>query len=519
MQLLASLPTGCACASRHYDIQHPRRDAIHVRVSPIAGRPNHPLSEQTFDAAALQWQPRPSLTVRAAWIDRVHRVSGDDAIDPLARERDLDTQLLNLAWKRGAEQLAGYAATVVYVVLGEPREAMLLGASVLLVIGLTIYQEQKSEHALQAPRDLSSPRARVMRDGDACMLAAADLVIGDVIVVAEGDRVPADARVIEETDLHADESLLTGESVPARRGVEASAADETLLHASTLVVRGHGVAEVVAIGSQTAVGKIGVALRTIHVEPTPMQLEIRRVVVLFAWLALTAAVFMAGLFFFTRGGWIDAILAGLTLAIAMIPEEFPVVLAVFLALGAWRLAKHQALVRRTPAIEALGAITVLCTDKTGTLIENRMAVADLVVNGERAGAGSLQTPALRSLLETAVLASRSDSHDPMDRALSDSAARIDATPPTRASGQHICEHPLSPQCPAVAYVWRRPDTELLVACKGAPEMLPTCADFPPTNAAPCLPKSTRWRDGACGCSPQPLHRGPMMRPQKPPCRL
>ena len=363
------------------------------------------------------------------------------------------------------------AAMAVYMVLGDLQEALLLGVSVLLVIWLTVYQEQKSERALQALRELGTPRARALRDGEPCILSSSDLVVGDVILLAEGERVPADARVLDETDLHADESLLTGESVPVRRAVAPASAEDTLLHASTLVVRGHGTAEVVAVGSRTAVGQIGVALRSIHPEPTPMQHEIRRVVAMFALLSLASCVLVAGLYLATRGGWLDAILAGLTLAMATIPEEFPVVLAVFLALGAWRMAQHKALVRRTPAIEALGATTVLCTDKTGTLTENRMAVAALVVDDERADLASIQTPTLRMLLETAALASQPQSHDPMDRALQDVAQRLDET---RAIRQHVREYPLSPACPAVVHAWALPGDALLVACKGAPE---TVADL------------------------------------------
>ena len=322
------------------------------------------------------------------------------------------------------------AATAVYLVLGDAGEALLLAVSVLAVIGLTIYQEQKSERALEALRELGSPRARVLRDGSPRVLPAGALVVGDVILLAEGDRVPADARLLEDTDLHVDESLLSGESVPVRRHI-GGPAEAALVHASTLVVSGHGIAEVVATGARTEVGRIGVSLRSLHVEPTPMQHEIRRVVVLFATLALATGIAVVALTLLARGDWTQAVLAGLTLAIATIPEEFPMVLAVFLALGAWRMARHQALVRRTPAIEALGAITVLCTDKTGTLTRNRMAVAELVAGDRRAPPRPTMDPALQALLQTAVLASRADSIDPMDRALADAAVRVDRRPPVR----------------------------------------------------------------------------------------
>lgn len=361
-------------------------------------------------------------------------------------------------------------AAVVYLLLGDAQQAAVLGVSVLLVIALTIYQEQKSERALQALRDLSSPRARVLRDGQAHIVAARDLVLGDVILVAEGDRVPADARVLDEFDLHVDESMLTGESVPVHRGIAEGAQNEDgVLRASTLVVRGRGTAEVIATGSATAVGKIGLALRTIHPEPTPMQREMRRAVMLFSLLGLASCVLVVTLYVTTRGNWLQALLAGITLAISNIPEEFPVVLTVFMALGAWRMARHQALVRRAPAIEALGAVTVLCTDKTGTLTENRMSLAELRTDNECSAPTAPLSPALAALLECADRASPDLPHDPMERAIRTMAAHLPAS--TAGDGwQRVHEYPLSTDLLACAHVWRAPQTpELIVACKGAPE--------------------------------------------------
>lgn len=372
------------------------------------------------------------------------------------------------------------AAATVYLLLGDPREAMVLGTSVFLVIALTVYQEQKSEHALQALRDLSSPRARVLRDGEPCLLAGRELVVGDVILIAEGDRVPADAQVIEESDLHVDESMLTGESVPVRCTPTTEKDLSGRLHASTLVVRGRGTAEVVAIGANTSVGHIGAALSSIHRESTPLQQEMRRVVIVIAALSLASCMLMTGLYLATRGGWLDALLAGITLAMANIPEEFPVVLTVFLALGAWRMAQHKALVRRASAIEALGAITVLCTDKTGTLTENRMAVTELAMDGEHSGLDTLRSPAMRTLLEIAVLASQPQSHDPMERALQGVAAKAEAIGETLNNSQHIREYPLSPEHPAVTHVWSQSGTtRFLVACKGAPETVADLCQLPP----------------------------------------
>ena len=356
-------------------------------------------------------------------------------------------------------------AVGVYMLLGDASGALLLGVSVVAVIALTVLQEQKAERALEALRDLGSPRTRVLRDGAVCFVAAQDVVVGDLLLVSEGDRLAADARVLEETDLHVDESLLTGESLPQRRAAGGDS-EATRLHASTLVVRGRGLAEVTAIGERTAVGRIGASLRALHPEPTPLQREMQGMVLLFAGLSLLTCIAMTVLFVILRGGWLDALLAGLTLAIANIPEEFPVVLTVFLALGAWRMAQQNALVRRMPAIEAFGSITVLCTDKTGTLTENRMRVVALATGDARwSGTGALSPP-LRALLRLATLAAPPLSHDPMERALQDAWRE---QPEQDASLARVRDYAFSPACPAVAAIWANDATTLLAACKGAPE--------------------------------------------------
>lgn len=352
------------------------------------------------------------------------------------------------------------AAASVYVLLGDPFEAALLAASVLLVIALTFRNEHKSERALQALRALADPPAKVERDGIRKRVPARDLVVGDRIHLGEGDRVPADARLLEATDLHADESLLTGESTPVHLDPAAVEVAQRTARAGTLVVRGHGIAIVSATGADTDVGRIGAMLGVLKPGPTPMQVEIRRLVRWFVVLGLVSCLAVAGAYGLTRGDWLHALLAGLTLAMANIPEEFPVILMVFLALGAWRMARRRALVRRTPAIEALGAISVLCADKTGTLTENRMTVA------ARSTAGSARTgvDAPQALLAVAARAGRADSWDPMEVALR--AAQPDAGD----RWIHLREYPLATARPAMAHVWRSPRAAVLqVACKGAPE--------------------------------------------------
>ena len=344
----------------------------------------------------------------------------------------------------------------IYLLLGDVHEALVLGAFVVLDVAITVVQERKSERALEALRDLSSPRALVVRDGAALRIAGAEVVRGDLLVLSEGDRIPADARLVAVNDLQVDESLLTGESLALDK------APGEPVFSGTLVIKGQGRAEVIATGPRTEFGRIGQALGGIEEGRTPLQIETARIVTVITGFALALSVLAAALYVYMRGDWLAGILSGLTLAMAIMPQEFPLVLTVFLAMGAWRISRDKVLTRRMPAIEALGAATVLCVDKTGTLTENRMALAEVIA----------QDPALA--LETAALACEPDPFDPMERAILAAAA-----PPAIALRRDWAlerDYPFSPAFLAVCHVWRSPQGGRRVAIKGAAEaVLPLCA--------------------------------------------
>ncbi|MEW6690969.1 MAG: HAD-IC family P-type ATPase, partial [Pseudomonadota bacterium] len=352
------------------------------------------------------------------------------------------------------------AATGVYLLVGDLREALVLGASILVVLAITVAQERKAERALEALRDLSSPRALVVRDGIEQRIAGAEVVRGDLLLLAEGDRVPADARLVRSNELALDESLLTGESLPVDKL-------EGEVFSGTLVVRGQGRAEVTATGARSALGRIGASLAALQTEKTTLERETARIVRFVAALAIGLSVLLALYYVWLRGDWLPGILAGLTLAMAILPEEFPVVLTVFLALGAWRISRHGVLTRRMPAIEMLGAATVLCVDKTGTLTENRMALAEL-----RAAPGASED----SLLEAAALACELEPFDPMERAILErAAAGAPGAARLRREWRLERDYPMTPRFLAVCHVWRSPQGARRVALKGAPEtVLPLC---------------------------------------------
>ncbi len=366
---------------------------------------------------------------------------------------------------------------VIYFALGSADEGLVLLAFALLSVVITVVQEARTERVLDALRDLTSPRALVIRDGARQRIAGRDVVRGDLIVLVEGDRVPADARAVELDDLLVDESLLTGESVPVHKTQGAAGqtaprpgGDGTpFLFAGSLVVRGRSLAEVVATGAKSEIGKIGTSLTELNGETPHLQRQMRRLVILFAVLGGAVSLAVVVLYGLTRGNWLEALLAGIAVGMSMLPEEFPVVLAVFLAMGAWRISQARVLTRRAATIEALGAATVLCTDKTGTLTENRMTIAemrlpDATVFSPKEGA---LPPAFRHLLQTGLMASAPVPVDPMERAFAALAAVQDIP---EAQGALTKSYPLRPDLAAMTQVWSTASGQRAVA-KGAPEAI------------------------------------------------
>ena len=381
------------------------------------------------------------------------------------------------------------ACGVVYLMLGEPKEALMLLGFVFVIMGITIIQERRTERALDALRDLSSPRALVIRDGQRKRIAGREVVRGDTIILTEGDRVPADAILRHSINLSADESLLTGESATVRKVASTDAQtssrpggdDLPAVFSGTMVTQGQGAAEVIATGLRTEIGKIGKALQSLDPEKTLLQKENGRLVRNLAIVGLSLCAAVVVLYALTRGNtalsWKQGFLAGIATAMATLPEEFPVVLTIFLALGAWRISQKRVLTRRIPAIETLGAATVLCVDKTGTLTQNRMSISRLCADGEvfdaSRSAGKDLPEAFHRLAEFGILASKKDPFDPMEKALRElGASRLASTEHLHDNWSLVREYPLSPELLALSHVWQSPDkSKLMVAAKGAPEAI------------------------------------------------
>lgn len=373
-------------------------------------------------------------------------------------------------------------AGIAYLWLGDLQEALALLASVFVIFAITVYQGRKTERALEALRGLATPRAMVIREGRTQNIPSREIVRGDHLLIKEGDRVPADAILLDSHDLMVDESLLTGESLPVRKLAWDGAAqiqrpggdDLPFIFSGSLIVQGHASAEVSRTGPHTEVGRIGKALQTLSPQTTRLQEETTYLVRRIALIGLFLCILVFVIYAITRNDWMGGILSGITLAMALLPEEFPVVLTVFLALGAWRISKINVLTRHMPAIETLGETTVLCVDKTGTLTMNRMAVRELFTDGQSYVVDSSHLhlpPQFQHLINVGQLASVSEPFDPMEKALIELGHKMAPSVPKLETTDLVREYPLSPKLLAFSQVWRTEDRDYLVASKGAFEAI------------------------------------------------
>ncbi len=379
---------------------------------------------------------------------------------------------------------------VIYLALGDLKEALILIVFAMLSIVITVVQESRTERVLEALRDLTSPRALVVRDGQRKRIAGREVVRGDLVVLEEGDRVPADVVLIEAHDLHVDESLLTGESVSVQKRQRELGEVQPyqrpggeglpFAYSGTLVVRGSALCEVIATGPASEIGKIGASLSALETEPPRLRAQIQKLIWLFGGIGAGASLAVIVFYGLWRGTWLEGILAGIALGMAMLPEEFPVVLTIFMAMGAWRISQAHVLTRRAAAIETLGSATVLCTDKTGTLTQNKMSVAELLrIENQTKHChvdAAYNIPAVfHELMEYSLLASAQEPFDPMDKAFHELAGKAMGADKFSQLRNWRLEHTfgLRSELLAVCQVWRKPnhDRHFIVAAKGAPEAI------------------------------------------------
>lgn len=388
----------------------------------------------------------------------------------------------------------------VYLLLGDLQEALILIAFATLSVGITIVQEARTERVLEALRDLTSPRALVIRDGERKRIAGREVVRGDTVVLGEGDRVPADILLIQCRDIQTDESLLTGESVPVRKIAaregdlpaerRPGGDDLPFAFSGSLVVRGSGIGEVLATGPLSQIGAIGQSLSTMETEAPRLQRQTKRLVAIFALVGGAVSVLAVMLYGLLRGGWLDAVLAGIALGMSMLPEEFPMVLTIFMAMGAWRISQARVLTRRAAAIETLGSATVLCTDKTGTLTENRMTIAELrTPDGELFrlpnNSNTEMPAAFGALVEVGVLASAEVPFDPMERAFHKLAQEHLPKRADSADRKLTRAYGLRPELLAMSNAWQSSvgGGDCMIAAKGSPEAIAALCRLPADRVA------------------------------------
>ena len=366
----------------------------------------------------------------------------------------------------------------IYFLMGDGGEALILLAFVFIIMGITVFQERRTDNTLAALRDMSSPRALVIRSGETRRIAGRDVVREDVLVLAEGNRIPADGTLIDAHELATNESMLTCESEPMMK----QAGDK--VYAGTLVVAGQGVAQVTATGHRTEMGRIGKSLENIAITQSPLREEMARLTRRLATLGLLLSAGLVLVFWLLRGGWLDALLAGIALAMSLLPQEFAVIMIIFMAMAARRLAAHQVLTRRLHSIETLGETSVLCVDKTGTLTENRMRVAALCADHQTIDVTQplpLPLPDTHlALLEYVVLASEITPHDPMEQAFHHLADMyLNHSDRRHPDWQLVREYELSPQLMAMSHVWQLDEgIHDIVASKGAPEAIAELCALP-----------------------------------------
>jgi Ca2+-transporting ATPase len=375
------------------------------------------------------------------------------------------------------------ACGTLYMILGDIREGFMLLGFVFVIMGIEFFQEKKTEKALDALKDLASPRALAIRNGVETRIAGCEVVTDDIIILQEGDRVPADATILHSVNLLADESLLTGEPVPVRKNdwdgaeirVQPGGDDLPFVYSGSMIVQGNGIARVDFTGINTEIGKIGKALENVKEEPTRLKVEMGSLVKKLTIVAAVLCLLVIAIYTISRGSLVDGFLAGITLAMAILPEEFPVILTVFMALGAWRMSKTKVLTRKPSAIETLGSATVLCTDKTGTLTLNKMTVASLFNGRDFLDVKQAKEflSEFHEIIEFGILSSQTNPFDPMEKAITNLGnLQLKGTEHIHTSWEMIKEYPLSREMLAMSRVFSRIGTqEKIIATKGAPEAI------------------------------------------------
>lgn len=359
-------------------------------------------------------------------------------------------------------------AAIIYFILGESAEGFIMLAALFFVAGISIYQENRSSNAVEALKQLTDSGAKVARSGKTIIVPTNDIVVNDIIFCEDGNIVPADAELLEAHDFSVNESMLTGESVPV---FKAPGGDPVLIFKGTLVATGSCIAKVTRVGVQTEMGKIGKSLSAIETSKTPLQIQISAFVLHMVIAGVIAFFIVWGINYYTTGSLLHGLLHGLTMAMSVLPEEIPVAFSTFLALGAFRLIKKNVIARTPQTVEALGAATIICADKTGTLTENSMQVAGVYILESDSYYSYIDNPAQPNIvLEYAMWSSEVSPFDPMEKSIHVLYTNSYTTD-KRLEYKMVHEYPLAGTPPIMTHVFRNAANDIIIAAKGGVESI------------------------------------------------
>ncbi|MFE3870243.1 cation-translocating P-type ATPase [Flavobacterium sp. ZS1P70] len=371
-------------------------------------------------------------------------------------------------------------ATGIYFITGDYGNGIFMTVAILLVSTISLYQESKSRNAIESLKKLSQPKSKVIRNNEILEIPSEEIVLGDFIQIEEGTFIPADATIIQSNDFSANESILTGESLAVFKNEQS---ENNQVFRGTIAASGLAICEVNAIGGETKIGKIGKSIETITEEKTPLQLQIGNFVKKMSLVGLVIFGIVWGINYYNSKNILDSLLKALTLAMSIIPEEIPVAFTTFMALGAWRLMKMGIIVKQTKTVETLGSATVICTDKTGTITQNKMSLAQwytFSLNEIKEIINENESPNLskeeQELLSISMWASEPIPFDGMEIALHEAYTKLKITD-ERSNFRLIHEYPLDGKPPMMTHVFENQEGTRIIAAKGAPEALIACSNL------------------------------------------
>lgn len=367
-----------------------------------------------------------------------------------------------------------FSAASIYFISGDYGDGLFMSAAILLVSAISLYQESRSRNAIEALKKLVQPNCKVFRNRTLVQIPIEEIVLGDLIQIEEGHFIPADAIIIQSNDFSINEAVITGESLAV---FKTENSENNHVYQGTIVATGLAICKVTAIGNQTNLGKIGDSLETIIEEKTPLQIQIGKFVKMMSLIGLVIFGIVWAIQIYRTNFIVDSLLKALTMAMSLIPEEIPVAFTSFMALGAWRLMKLGIITKHAKTVETLGSATVICTDKTGTITENKMSLAqlylfqsDIIVSVDT----KLNAEA-KEMLSYAMWSSEPVPFDAMEIAIHEAYTKLE-TKDERPNYKLVYEYPLGGKPPMMTHIYEGPNGEKIIAAKGAPEaVIEVCA--------------------------------------------